>query len=131
MRRLMADKPVLPSFLGWYLLRHVQRVIGASFDAIAPISALAGAAVARKNDTTVAFSEAERLLAVWRLLAVDADHDLGSTLELHALALVDFLRSACSLNPSNLAATAGGAAAASAHVTRATFSHLIFRRTER
>ena len=37
MRRFMAEKRVPYPVLGWYVLRHVQRVIGVSFDDIAPL----------------------------------------------------------------------------------------------
>ena len=41
MRRFMAEKRVPYPVLGWYVLRHVQRVIGVSFDDIAPLTTLA------------------------------------------------------------------------------------------
>jgi pimeloyl-ACP methyl ester carboxylesterase len=120
MRRFMADKRVPYPLLGWYVLRHVQRVIGASFDTIAPLSTLARVRcpvllVHGRGDTTVPFSDAERLQAVSgqaRLLAVDGDHDLRDTLALHAPVLVDFLRSACSASLADSPAGARDAAAA-------------------
>lgn len=106
MRRFMVEKRVPYPLLGWYVLHHVQRVIGTSFDAIAPLTTLARVRcpvllVHGRGDTTVPFADAERLLAVSnqaRLLAVDGDHDLRDTLALHAPVLVDFLRSACARN---------------------------------
>jgi fermentation-respiration switch protein FrsA (DUF1100 family) len=94
------------------VLRHVQRVIGTSFDAIAPLFTLARVRcrvmlVHARGDTTVPFSDAERLLAVSghaRLLAVDGDHDLRDALALHAPELVDFLRSACNALPPHASA---------------------------
>ena len=120
MRRFMADKRVPYPLLGWYVLRHVQRVIGTSFDAIAPLHTLARVRcpvllVHGRDDSTVPFSDAERLLAVSsqaRLLAVDGDHDLRDTLTRHAPALIDFLRTACDALPSDSAASACGAASA-------------------
>jgi hypothetical protein len=41
MRRLMAERRVQYPVLGWYVMRHVQRVMGESFDDIAPLNALA------------------------------------------------------------------------------------------
>jgi pimeloyl-ACP methyl ester carboxylesterase len=112
MRRFMADRHVPYPLLGWYVLRHVQRVIGTSFDAIAPLFTLARVRcrvmlVHARGDTTVPFSDAERLLAVSghaRLLAVDGDHDLRDALALHAPELVDFLRSACNALPPHASA---------------------------
>ena len=121
MRRFLAEKRVPYPLLGWYVLHHVQRVIGTSFDAIAPLHTLARVRcpvllVHGRDDSTVPFADAERLLAVShqaRLLAVDGDHDLRDTLTRHAPALVDFLRSACSAGPSNSPPMACDAKAAS------------------
>jgi len=103
MRRFMADKRVPYPVLGWYVLRHVQRVIGASFDDIAPLATLArvrcpALLVHGRADRTVPVDDAQRLLAVSsraRLLLVDGDHDLSGALAPHARTLVDFLRVAC------------------------------------
>ncbi len=105
MRRFMADKRVPYPVLGWYVLRHVQRVIGASFDDIAPLATLARVRcptllVHGRNDRTVPADDAQRLLAVSkgaRLLLVEGDHDLRDALGPHAEVLVDFLRSACAV----------------------------------
>ncbi|WP_088278349.1 alpha/beta hydrolase [Ideonella sp. A 288] len=102
MRRLLAETRVPYPVVGWYVLRHVQRVIGASFDDIAPLATLARVRcpvllVHGRQDATVPFADAGRLLAVSpiaRLLAVDGDHDLRDTLAPHAAALVDFLQAA-------------------------------------
>jgi uncharacterized protein len=103
MRRFMADKRIPYPVLGWYVLRHVQRVIGVSFDNIAPLTTLARVRcptllVHGRADRTVPADDAQRLLAVSRrarLLLVDADHDLSDALAPHACTLVDFLRGAC------------------------------------
>ena len=88
MRRFMADKRVPYPVLGWYVLRHVQRVIGASFDDIAPLATLARVRcptllVHGRDDRTVPADDAQRLLAVSkgaRLLLVEGDHDLRDAL---------------------------------------------------
>ena len=86
-------------------MRHVQRVIGVSFDDIAPLSTLARVRIPvllvhGRSDTTVPFNDAQRLLAVSghaRLLLVDGDHDLRDALAPHAPTLVEFLSAACGL----------------------------------
>jgi pimeloyl-ACP methyl ester carboxylesterase len=103
MRRLLADKRVPYPVLGWYVMRHVQRVIGVPFDAIAPINTLALVhcpvlLVHGRADNVVPADDAHRLLATSpgaRLLLVDGDHDLRDALAPHAEALTEFLRAAC------------------------------------
>ncbi len=103
MRRWMQEKRVPYPLLGWYVLRHVQRVIGASFDDIAPLATLAQVRcpvllVHGRDDATVPFSDAQRLQAASdqaTLLPVAGDHDLRHTLLPHADELVAFLRGAC------------------------------------
>ena len=105
MRRWMREKRVPYPLLGWYVLHHVQRVIGASFDDIAPLTTLAQVhcpvlLVHGRDDATVPFTDAQRLLAVSAratLLPVAGDHDLRDTLLPHAVELVDFLRGACAV----------------------------------
>ena len=103
MRRLMAEKRVPFPVIGWYVLRHVQRVIGTDFDAIAPIHTIARVAcpvllVHGNQDTTVPASDAKRLRAAAtgqvQLLLIDGDHDLRAALDVHGPTLVDFLHSA-------------------------------------
>lgn len=104
MRRWMAEKRVPYPVLGWYVLRHVQRVIGTSFDAIAPLTTLTRVRcptllVHGRADRTVPVDDARRLLGVSRharLLLVEGDHDLRAALAPHARTLVDFLLAACS-----------------------------------
>ena len=99
MRRFMADQRVPYPVLGWYVMRHVQRVIGASFDDIAPLASVARVRcpillVHGHADRTVPVGDARRLLAASaqaRLLLVDGDHDLREALGPHAAALVTFL----------------------------------------
>ena len=103
MRRFMAERRVPYPMLGWYVMRHVQRVIGVSFDDIAPLVTLAhlrcpALLVHGRQDNTVPVSDARRLLAACsstRLLLVDGDHDLRGALAPHAPTLVEFLRTAC------------------------------------
>ena len=103
MRRFMAEKRVPYPVLGWYVMRHVQRVIGVSFDDIAPLATLARLRcpvllVHGGQDDTVPVSDAQRLLvasSTARLLLVDGGHDMRGTLAPHAATLVDFLRTAC------------------------------------
>lgn len=105
MRRWMTEKRVPYPVLGWYVLRHVQRVIGASFDDIAPLNTLPRLRcpvllVHGRNDTVVPAGDAQRLRATSphaKLLLVHGDHDLRDALAPHAAALTDFLRHACAV----------------------------------
>ena len=88
---------------GHRLMRHVQRVIGVSFDDIAPLATPArlrcpALLVHGRQDNTVPVSDAQRLLAACsstRLLLVDGEHDLRGALAPHAPTLVEFLSTAC------------------------------------
>ncbi|MGC4079671.1 MAG: alpha/beta fold hydrolase [Rubrivivax sp.] len=112
MRRFLAEKRVPYRPLGWYVIRHVQQVIGARFDDIAPLATVRRARcpvllVHGRHDTTAPFDDALRLQAAaapgTRLLAVDGDHDLRETLAPHAGHIVEFLRSACGDAPDTIA----------------------------
>ena len=89
------------------------RVIGASFDDIAPLATLTRVRcptllVHGRADSTVPVGDAQRLVAVSsraRLLLVDGDHDLRDALGPHARTLVDFLRVTC---PAPVTGTADG-----------------------
>jgi len=102
MRRFMAEKGIPQSLLGWYILRHVQPVIGVTFDEIAPLRTLAAVRcptllVHGIVDRTVPVEDAYRLVGVSSralLLLVEGDHDLHNALAPHAHALVRFLRTA-------------------------------------
>jgi dipeptidyl aminopeptidase/acylaminoacyl peptidase len=102
MRRYMTGKRLPYPVLGWYVLRHVQRVIGVSFDDIAPLNTLARVRIPvllvhGRSDTTVPVNDAQRLLAISghaRLLLVDGDHDLRDALAPQAPTLVEFLGAA-------------------------------------
>ncbi|NVO17274.1 MAG: alpha/beta fold hydrolase [Rhodoplanes sp.] len=103
MRGWMAEKHVPYPLIGWYVLRHVEHVIGASFDDIAPLATIMRAEcpvllVHGRQDTTVPFSDAERLAAAAPgviLLPVDGDHDLRDALSPHTGTLVAFLAGTC------------------------------------
>lgn len=107
MRRFMAEKRVPYPVIGWYVLRHVQRVIGVSFDHIAPLATLPRVScpvllVHGRSDTTVPIDDARRLRATSghaRLMLVNGDHDLRGGLATHAAELLDFLNSACATSP--------------------------------
>jgi pimeloyl-ACP methyl ester carboxylesterase len=99
MKRWIAAVRLPYPVLGWYVLRHVEQVIGVSFDTIAPVATAARVTcpllvVHGRRDDTVPFSDAERIAAAAphaTLVAVDADHDLRGALAPHAGVLVDFL----------------------------------------
>ncbi len=103
MRSFMAEKRVPYPVLGWYVMRHVQHVIGARFDDIAPVNTIAAVqcpvlVVHGRADRVVPAGDAERLVARnarARWLPVDGDHDLRQALAPHAGAVVGFLRDAC------------------------------------
>jgi uncharacterized protein len=102
MRRYLADKGVPFPVLGWYVLRRVQRVIGVSFDDIAPIASIARVQcpvllVHGRVDTTVPVGDALRLHAAAAnadLLLVEGDHDLRDALGNHAEVVIEFLATA-------------------------------------
>lgn len=103
MRRLLAEKRLPYAVIGWYVMRHVQRVIGASFDEIAPLASLLRVRcpvllVHGRSDKTVPVGDAQRLLAASHLatlLLVEGGHDLSGALAPYTPSLVDFLREAC------------------------------------
>lgn len=115
MRRFMAEKRIPHTVLGWYILRHVQRVIGARFDDIAPLNTLAAVhcptlLVHGLADRTVPVEDAHRLRAASshaHLLLVEGDHDLREALAPHAQALVAFLRNAFLTTPARVNHGAG------------------------
>ena len=102
MRRLLATHHIPYFGVGWYVLRHVQRVIGARFDDIAPIRSIAHVRcpvllVHGKDDDMVPFDDARRLLAAGptgqvQLLSVAGRHDPIEALQAEQMQLVGFLR---------------------------------------
>ncbi len=103
MRRWLAAHRVPYPLIGWYVLRHVQRVIGARFDDIAPLASMARVRcpvllVHGRDDETVPFADAERLQAAGAgraaLLPLQAGHDLGDALAAQAGEVMLFLHRA-------------------------------------
>jgi pimeloyl-ACP methyl ester carboxylesterase len=103
MRRFLAEHHIPYFLVGWYVLRHVQRVIGASFDDIAPIRSITHVRcpvllVHGEDDDMVPFDDARRLLAEGpqgkvQLLAVPGKHDPSEALQVNPLQLLAFLKS--------------------------------------
>jgi uncharacterized protein len=102
MRRWLSEHRLPYPVIGWYVLGHVQRVIGSSFDDIAPLRTIGAVAcpvllVHGRNDSTVPFADALRLQGAAKraeLLAVAGDHDLREEMAPHSAAIVDFLQRA-------------------------------------
>jgi dipeptidyl aminopeptidase/acylaminoacyl peptidase len=102
MRRLLAQNHVPYFGVGWYVLRHVQRVIGARFDDIAPVHSMTRVRcpvllVHGEDDDMVPFDDARRLLAAGQegrvqLLAVPGRHDPSEVLQTEQLHLLAFLK---------------------------------------
>jgi len=102
MRRFLAQHQIPYFGIGWYVLRHVQRVIGARFDDIAPIRSMTRVRcpvllVHGEDDDMVPFDDARRLLAAghegWvQLLAVSGRHDPSAALQNEQLPLLAFLK---------------------------------------
>lgn len=103
MERWMAEHRIPFRGIGQYILRHVQRVIGARFDEIAPIHTVTQLRcpvllVHGLEDVTAPFSDAERLQAAApdaQLLPIHGDHDLRDSLRAHEHEIVSFLNVAC------------------------------------
>jgi len=104
MRRLMASKHIPYPVFGWYVLRHVQRVIGERFDDIAPLHSIVQVRcpvllVHGTEDETVPFEDAQRIQAAGGagrvvLMGVAGHHDPSDALEEELPQVVDFLRRA-------------------------------------
>lgn len=102
MRRFLASHRIPYFAVGWYVLRHVQRVIGARFDAIAPLHSITRVRcpvllVHGTDDDLVPFDDARRLLAAGpagqvQLLAVAGRHDPIEALQAEQRQLVEFLQ---------------------------------------
>lgn len=102
MRRLLAQHHIPYFGVGWYVLRHVQRVIGARFDDIAPIHSMTRVRcpvllVHGEDDEMVPFDDAKRLLAAGQpgraqLLAVSGRHDPSEALQTEQSQLLAFLK---------------------------------------
>jgi len=101
MRRWLAAKHVPYWPFGWYVLRHIQRVIGHRFDAIAPINTIARVQcpillMHGCEDATVPADDARRLYANRaharvRLCIAPGAHDSMQDLLPHAGVITEFL----------------------------------------
>jgi len=104
MRRFLADKHIPYFAIGWYVLRHVQIVIGAHFGDIAPLHSIGQVAcpvllVHGTQDEMVPFDDARRILGAARpgcatLLGVAGRHDPSDALQEELPQIVDFLHRA-------------------------------------
>lgn len=102
MCRLLAAAHVPYPVLGWYVLHHVQRVIGARFDDIAPIASVARLRcpvllVHGTDDPMVPFDDARRLQAAGlpgavQCLSVPGGHDPTQALDEHMPEVIGFLQ---------------------------------------
>ena len=103
MRGFMAEKRVPYPVVGWFVMRHVQRVIGTHLDDIAPVNTITRVqcpvlVVHGREDTVVPAGDAALLVlrsGRARLLHLDGDHDLREALAPHAAMVADFLCTAC------------------------------------
>jgi pimeloyl-ACP methyl ester carboxylesterase len=113
MRTFLKEARIPYPVLGWYVMRHVQAVIGARFDDIAPLASMAKVCcpvllVHGTDDTVVPFADAQRLQAAGQsgphvqCLAVSGGHDLSEALEAHLPVLIDFLQQAVSKSDADL-----------------------------
>lgn len=117
MRRLLAANHIPYFGIGWYVLRHVQRVIGARFDDIAPIRSVTRVRcpvllVHGEDDDMVPFDDALRLLAAGQngrvqLLALPGRHDPTEALQTESPQLLAFLISSLGRRPQTPAGAAG------------------------
>ena len=106
MRTFLAEAHIPYMVLGWYVMRHVQKVIGARFDDIAPIASMARLRcpvmlVHGSDDELVPFADSQRLFEAGsagqvQCLRVDGGHDPSAALETHLPVLIDFLQQAVS-----------------------------------
>jgi dipeptidyl aminopeptidase/acylaminoacyl peptidase len=102
MRRYLTEFHIPYPVIGWYVLRHVQRVIGARFDDIAPINTIPQARcpvllVHGVDDDVVPFSDAQRLQHAGRAgtvecVAIRGGHDPSDSTADYLAQLIDFLQ---------------------------------------
>ena len=102
MRRFLAAAHIPYLLLGWHVLRHVQAVIGARFDEIAPLTSMPRIRcpvllVHGVDDEVVPFNDMARLQAAGRPglvqhLAVKGGHDPSAALADHRAQLIAFLQ---------------------------------------
>lgn len=109
MRSFLAEARIPYPVLGWYVMRHVQAVIGARFDDIAPLRSMTRLRcpvllVHGTEDAVVPFADAQRLLAagppgLTQCLRVSGGHDPSEALAAHIPALMNFLQQAMCTHP--------------------------------
>jgi dipeptidyl aminopeptidase/acylaminoacyl peptidase len=109
MRSLMDEAGIPYPLLGWYVMRHVQSVIGARFDDIAPVNSMTKLRcpvllVHGADDQVVPFQNVERLHAAGlpglvHCLRVSGGHDPSESIKAHLTSLTDFLRQPFSAQP--------------------------------
>ncbi|OOV07931.1 dipeptidyl aminopeptidase [Rhodoferax fermentans] len=104
MRRWLAEVHLPYLVIGWYLLRHVQHVIGARFDEIAPIHSMARVhcpvlLVHGSEDEVVPVGDAQRLQAAGRpgqvtWIEIPGGHDPSEAAPAYVPQLIHFLQQA-------------------------------------
>lgn len=104
MRNYLAAYRIPYTVVGWYVLRHVQNVIGTRFENIAPINTVVHARclvllVHGTEDETVPFNDARRIHAaapagVAQCVAIPGGHDLSQSLPDHGGQVMHFLNQA-------------------------------------
>ena len=102
MRRFLAAKRIPYLVFGWYVLQHVQKVIGFRFEDIAPLRSIANVQcpvllVHGTEDEMVPFEDAQRIQAAGRvgrvrLMGVAGRHDPSDALAEELPQIVDFLQ---------------------------------------
>lgn len=109
MRRWLAELHIPYPILGWYVIRHVQQVIGARFDDIAPLTSIARITcpvllIHGAHDELVPLEDARRLQAAGfagkvQGLTIQGGHDPSAALQADTAHVVDFLQhSLCTAN---------------------------------
>ncbi|HEY0845063.1 MAG TPA: alpha/beta fold hydrolase [Noviherbaspirillum sp.] len=111
MKRFLAALHIPYPVLGWYVLRHVERAIGARFDDIAPLTSMRRLhcpvlLVHGTNDETVPYGDMLRLHAAAahddvECVAFTGGHDPSGALDTHLPELVRFLKRACGIHPAH------------------------------
>jgi dipeptidyl aminopeptidase/acylaminoacyl peptidase len=104
MRRLLDQHRIPYPVVGWYVMRHVERVIGARFNEIAPLTSMASLRcpvllLHGRDDNTVPFTDARRLQdaalpAIVPCLSIRGGHDPRDALPEHFDQVVEFLQAA-------------------------------------
>lgn len=102
MRRWLAELHIPYPVLGWYVMRHVQHVIQARFDDIAPLTSIARVTcpvllIHGSQDELVPLDDARRLQAAGiagrvHKLTIEGGHDPSEALQADAAQVLDFLQ---------------------------------------